>query len=298
MEHPILPVTADAARPDREEGRVRRSAGSGPNPRKPWLALLLGVFVPSAGFAYVGQLGAFIVLTVGLLGALFVFGRVGMLQTLPGIWGVIALGFAFTIACAVLPWRAARAARAYRLRWYNRWYVYPLLVLALHVPVLAILVQREAWLGYGSYRVPSTSMAPTVDAGDFIVVDTRASTLASLRVGDVVIAESARKPGEILLRRIVAMGGQHVVVGEDGVRVDGVVQPRTHQQGSDLLPANWMRYADVELAPDELYLMGDNRGNSFDSRLTGPAQQASIRGKATAIWWSSSGERLGTIPAP
>jgi len=79
-----------------------------------------------------------------------------------------------------------------------------------------LMQQREEWIGYGSYRAPSSSIAPTVDAGDFIAVDTRSSTLGSLHVGDVVIVESEQKPGEILLRRIVATGGQHVVIGEDG----------------------------------------------------------------------------------
>jgi signal peptidase I len=238
----------------------------------------------------------FIAMGVGVFGSIFLLGRVGMLQTLAGVWGMTALAVAFAIACVVLPWRFARSERSYRLRWYNRWYVYPLLVVVVHVPGTMLLLQREAWIGYGNFRIPSTSMAPTVDAGDCIVVDTRASAIASLRVGDVVIVESEQMPGEIILRRIVATGGQHVVIGDDGVRVDGVLQSRTHQQGSDVLPAKWMKYTDVELAPDELYLMGDNRGNSFDSRLTGPATRDFVRGKATAIWWSRSRARLGPIP--
>jgi signal peptidase I len=237
-------------------------------------------------------------MSVGVFGSIFLLGRVGMLQTLAGVWGMTTVAVAFAVVCIVLPWRFARAERFYRLRWYNRWYVYPLLVVVLHVPGTMLLLQREAWIGYGNYRSPSTSMAPTVDAGDCIVADTRSSALASLRVGDVVIVESEQKPGETLLRRIVATGGQHVVIGEDGVRVDGVLQSRTHQQGSDMLPEKWMKYTDVELAPDELYLMGDNRGNSFDSRLTGPATREFIRGKATAIWWSRSRARLGPIPTP
>jgi signal peptidase I len=298
MERPIPPLgDMDAAMQGRGESVVRPPTGRGPNPRKPWLALLLGIFVPSAGFAYVGRLGLFIAMGVGVFGSIFRLGRVGMLQTLPGVWGVTALVVAFAIACIVLPWRFARAERSYRLRWYNCWYVYPLLVV-LHVPGLVLLQQREAWIGYGSYRVSSTSMAPTVDAGDFIVVDTRASTLASLHVGDVVIVESEQKPGEMLLRRIVAAGGQHVVIGEDGVRVDGVLQTRTHLQGSDMLPSKWMKYTDVELASDELYLMGDNRGNSVDSRLTGPATRDFVRGKAAAVWWPPASARLGSIPTP
>jgi len=98
--------------------RRARPTGRGPNPRKPWLALLLGILVPTAGFAYVGRLGMFIAMGVGVFGSIVLLGRVGMLQTLAGVWGM-ALAVAFEIACIVLPWQFARAERSYRLRWYN-----------------------------------------------------------------------------------------------------------------------------------------------------------------------------------
>ena len=58
MERPIAPFgDIDAAMKGRGESVVPRPTGRGPNARKPWLALLLGIFVPAAGFAYVGRLG-------------------------------------------------------------------------------------------------------------------------------------------------------------------------------------------------------------------------------------------------
>jgi len=299
MERPIPPLgDIDAALQGRDERIVRRPVGPGAHPRKPWLAFLLGLFVPSLAFAYVGRLGVFVLLYGGFLAGLAVLGWSGLVQTLAGIGVVMLGGAALFLASLVLPWRWAVAQRPYRLRAYNRGYVYVLLLVAVQFPLSLGLLQRGAWLGFDTYRVPAASMAPSVDAGDFIVADTRASTLASLRIGDVVVVESVRRPGELIVRRIVATGGQHVVVGADGVSVDGVVQPRTHVQGSDALPPDAMKYADTVLAPDELYLMGDNRPLSVDSRTTGPATRASIHGKATTIWWSLDGARLGPIPAP
>lgn len=58
-----------------------------------------------------------------------------------------------------------------------------------------------------------------------------------------------------------------------------------------------MAFADVQLEPGQLYLMGDNRGNSLDSRSEGPYEQSWIRAKVTAVWWPMS-ERSGDLPKP
>lgn len=278
-------------------GQSRHPSGGGDasRRRKPWLALLFGIFLPTVAFAYVGRLGVFL-LAYGVYFALvFVLGRTGLLQTLWGVWSMSAAGIVLFLASVLVPWMLARRERSWRPRWYNRWYLYVLIVVVVHVPAAMLVLNRDAWLGYATYRIPSTSMAPTVDRGDFVVADTRESTLASVGIGDVVVVESDQRPGELLLRRIVAVGGQHVGIGDDGVRVDGVLQPRDHLQGSDMMEARWMNYPDVDLEADELYLMGDNRGNSFDSRTTGPLSRSRVRARVTAIWWPPGSARLGAI---
>jgi len=299
MERPIPSLgDIDAALQGRDERAVRRPVGLGAHPRKPWLAFLLGLLVPSLAFAYVGRLGVFVLLYGGVFAALAVLGWSGLVQTLPGMGVVMLAGAALFVASLVLPWRWATTQRPYRLRAYNRWYAYGLLLVTVQFPLSLAMLQRGTWLGFDTYRVPAASMAPSIDVGDFIVADTRPSTLASLRVGDVVVVDSGRVPGELHVRRIVAMGGQHVVVDQDGVHVDGVVQ-RAFQQGDDALESSrWIKYPDVQLTADDLYLMGDNRPNSLDSRWTGPAKRASVHGKATMIWWSLDRARLGPIPAP
>ncbi len=275
---------------------LRKLSDPGAAPRRPWLAVLLAILCLPAGFAYVGRLAWYIVAWLLTVAALVLAGRAGWLLSPQGLLGYIALAVGVKIASIVFVWIFARAQRReYRLRWYNRWYFYPLLAAAVGVSTLLLVANRESMLGYATYRIPSGSMAPTVEPGDLIVVDTRPPTLASLRVGDIVVTDSIRRPGERNLRRIVALGGQHVVIDDTGLQVDGVLQAHTHQQGADLMAPNWMRFADVELDDDELYLMGDNRGNSVDSRTEGPYTRSQVHGKATAIWWSSDSRRLGAL---
>lgn len=268
-------------------------------PRKPWLAVVLAIVCSPIAFAYVGRYAWYVTTNAVLVAVIAVGGWSGWLQTFSGFWTLIGLGVALQIASITLVWFFARSQRhAYRPRWYNRWTVYPLLIAIVFIPMLVLFVNRESLLGYSTYRIPSSSMAPTVDIGDLIVVDTRPSTSQDLHVGDIVIADSIRRPGERNLRRIVAMGGQHVLVDSEGLHVDGVLQSHAHQQGSDMMAPKFMLFPDVELDPDQLYLMGDNRGNSFDSRTEGPYSPSRIHGKATAIWWSSAPQRRGALPSP
>ncbi len=301
MHESIEPPTGDLSLADLSHPDGRRNAP--PNyanrPRKPWLALLLAIVCSPAAFAYVGRYAWCVAISAVLIVAVAGAGWIGWLQTLAGIWTIIGLAVALQIGSIALVWFFARSQRrAYRSRWYNRWYAYPFLIATIGIPTVLLFANRESALGYATYRIPSGSMAPTVDVGDLIVVDTRPSTLRSLHVGDIVITDSIRRPDERNLRRIVAMGGQHVLVNAAGLQVDDVLQSHAHQRGSDLMQSNFMVFPDVDLGPDEFYLMGDNRGNSFDSRTEGPYSRSQIHGKATAIWWSSDPQRLGAFPSP
>lgn len=198
-----------------------------PRLRQPWLALILAVIVSPLAFLYVGRLSLGIALLVAFLGALCVLGQAGLLQSYSGFWLMIGLSAIFLAVSLGLPWWYARREReTFVPRWYNRWWCYLLVWLFVSLPAAGILLHREQVFGYASYRIPSGSMEPTIVRGDIVVADTRASTLQSVAIGDLVVTESIARAGELYLRRIIAMGGQHVSVGEEGTQVDGVLQPR------------------------------------------------------------------------
>lgn len=275
------------------------TARRGPNnrPRKPWLALVLGVVHAPVAFAYVGRAMWGVALLALQLAIVAGAGWSGWVQSIAGFWATSALVCVVALVGIFAPWLIARGqTRLYEPRWYNRWYGYLALIVVLALPLQYAFMNRERVFGFGTYRVPSGSMLPTIAPGDFIVVDTRPQTIAALRAGDVVIATAAAHPGQTFARRIVGMPGQHVLVGDEGVTVDGVPASRAHVTGSDVMPPNWMKFADVTLGPDEFYLMGDNRGNGVDSRTEGPHRRSDLRGKITTIWFSREWWRLGHVP--
>lgn len=258
---------------------------------------MLAFLATPLAFVYVGRLALCVALNVAFLGSLYALGQAGLLQSYAGFWFATGLAVIFLAASIGLPWWYARRERAsFVPRRYNRWWGYLLAVLFVNLPATLVLMHREQVFGYASYRIPSGSMEPTVARGDMVVADTRTSALQSLAIGDLVVVESTTRAGELNLRRIVALGGQHVSIGEDGTRVDGILQPRTHLRGSDVLSKAYMSFTDVQLNSGQIYLMGDNRENSLDSRWEGPYEQDRIRAKVTAIWWSASSWHSGDLP--
>jgi signal peptidase I len=145
----------------------------------------------------------------------------------------------------------------------------------------ALVFVRLGGTGYQLYRVPSTSMAPTLQPSAFVIVNERDAALANLHRGDIVVFEPARRPGEQWVKRIVGMPGETVVAHGHDIEIDGkplveawdTIREPKFQEG--LGPT----VARVTLGADEFYVLGDNRPNSEDSRFFGPIKRAALRGK-------------------
>jgi signal peptidase I len=152
------------------------------------------------------------------------------------------------------------------------------------------------------YRVPSSSMAPTVHVGDHIVVAKAAYGIrlplteswllrfASPARGEVVVLEPPRGDeladrdpdllGAVLLKRVVALPGELVEVRDGRVLIDGkpLREPwasLAEGVGPDLGP--------VRVPSGKLLVLGDNRGNSRDGRSFGWIDRDRVLGRAMAV---------------
>ena len=213
--------------------------------------------------------------------------------------GVVVLyivGLAFVLLCIFLPVKFARKqGDVYRLRWFNRWYIYLAFLFFVQIPFAWVLMHKDIFFGFMLYRVPSGSMEPTIHVGDFIVADTRPGTTAALKNDDIVTYDKPANPDIRFVKRIVAGPRQHVVIDETGLHVDGVLQSRVHVRGLDMANATWVKFRDVELGNDEFFLMGDNRENSYDSRSDGPVRRENLHGKITTLYFSVTSSHVGSL---
>jgi signal peptidase I len=131
-------------------------------------------------------------------------------------------------------------------------------------------------------RVGSGSMTPTIGVGDLLVVDRWHSAVERQ---DVVVAEHP-ETGELLVKRAVGLGGDRVAI-EDGVLVVNE-QPVCEPQIDPLLQ-DGVYFGPVTVPAGEVFLLGDDRGGSIDSRDFGPLPAEDVEGHVTARVWPSPG---------
>lgn len=156
------------------------------------------------------------------------------------------------------------------------------------------------------FHVPTSSMEDAVLAGDRIVVDKVAYAphagpwapwlpYRTLSRGDVVVFRDPRDASRDLLKRAVATGGDVVELREKRLFVNGAspAEPfAVHRDGAtygeDAPPALARRdsFAPAKLPEGRFFAMGDNRDDSQDSRVWGPAPSTSLEGRAVCVLWS------------
>jgi signal peptidase I len=157
---------------------------------------------------------------------------------------------------------------------------------AVGIALIALLLLVRIFVAE-PFRIPSESMQPTLEPGDQALVDKLSGHHP--KRGQLVAVHSPRNGGELLLKRVVAVGGDTVGL-EDGVLVvDG---RRVREPFVDHKAIDSVYFGPVKVRPGTVFLMGDNRANSEDSRDFGAVPTSRIIGRAVARIWPPS--RWGT----
>ncbi len=184
--------------------------------------------------------------------------------------------------------------------------------LLVELPVLLLVALVAAWLLKGfvaqAYHIPSRSMEPQLEVGDRVVVSRVAYRLHDPRRGDIVVFDAPpsigdgddgggighfltealegvglRRPDETeLIKRVIGLPGERIEAHGGRVFIDGreLVEP--------YLPATVTTadFGPVTVPDDHVFVLGDNRGSSADSRFgLGPVPVDRIVGRAVARVW-------------
>lgn len=299
-------------------------AAAAPLPRaRLWqLALVLNVFFPPAGYAYVGAWR-----TVGVFAAAVMVGAAALTEWTvafpPGMYGlgvpgVIVLALSLAVALGVhAAWIAEDCPpkSGSRVR-------HAILYGATSLAVLTATQLFRAYWPHTFYSFGSDAMAPTLREGDILAVqgDRASCDGAHPRVGDVALYE--RGGPQLYMHRIVAGPGQVVAMTSGRLSVDGRPVARTGvgQEPVDFAArpatvveetlAGGRRYRTLDYGPDGAadtlpptrvpaggwYMLGDNRDNSADSRVQGPVDGRNICGVAFRIITSRDKRHVGQEP--
>lgn len=146
------------------------------------------------------------------------------------------------------------------------------------IPLVVLLGLYLAMVFIGRpYVVRGASMYPTLHEGDRVfVMKFRFSDTPDR--GDVVVLKDVAGQTELLIKRVVAIGGDRLTV-ESGRLV--VNDKYIHKSSNTRVSQPF-----TELVPDNaVFVMGDNEARSYDSRMFGPVSLDKVMGRAAFIFW-------------
>jgi len=170
-----------------------------------------------------------------------------------------------------------------------------------------------------AFKIPSGSMIPTLQIGDHILVNKLAYGIrvplwghylvdfGKVQRGDVIVFIFPEERSKDFIKRVVGVAGDTVEVRGKKIYINGqqVKDPHAHFEGDDpqnILPASRDDYGPTKVPENHLFVMGDNRDRSYDSRFWGFVNLDDVRGKAFLIYWSWDGgdrwvrwERLASL---
>ena len=166
--------------------------------------------------------------------------------------------------------------------------------------VLALIIRTFV---VQAFKIPSGSMEPTLEIGDHILVNKfiygvkipftsiNLFPWESPQRGDVIVFIYPLEPDKDFIKRVIGVGGDTVRIVNKKLYINGVEvsDPHAVYKEDMILPGDMQKrdnFGPVTVPRGNLFVLGDNRDRSLDSRFWGFVPLEDVRGKAFIIYWS------------
>lgn len=160
-----------------------------------------------------------------------------------------------------------------------------------------------------AFKIPSGSMENTLLVGDYILVnkfiygvklpftDITVVPVKDPKREDIIVFKYPGDPSKDYIKRVIGVGGDTIDIRDKKVYVNGKLMENAYAKFSDprvfsdayMFPENMLRrdnLGPMKVPEDKLFVMGDNRDSSNDSRFWGFVDKTAVKGRAFMIYWS------------
>lgn len=147
------------------------------------------------------------------------------------------------------------------------------------LPALIIVFLLNLFL-IQSTRVQMQSMEPTLEPGDLLILEKVSYYLHPPQRGDIIVFRLGGNPNNQLIKRVIALPGETIAIKDGRVYINGQLLSEPYESQPT--------YPDTPprlVPPNSIYVMGDNRAMSNDSRNFGPVPLADVTARAWLRYW-------------
>lgn len=273
--------------------------------RNPFLAGLLSLLFTGLGQVYNGKAGLGIAFFL-ISGALFLLWVVlGLPHHFIGLVAYAIIGIVLWLFIAVHAFIQARRMRETELKRYQKTAVYAFfIIISLGSIFVPARMGRSPFLGISPYKMATTSMLPTLQKDDFVMINPGAYDRRIPKRGDLVVFRYPLDPSKNSIKRVVAFEGETIEIKNKQVFIDGkpLEEPyKVHNDTKVVAKNDNSRYDDIirdnfgplKIPAGHCFVLGDNRDNSYDSRYWGALPLANVKGQALYVYWAKDKKRIG-----
>lgn len=292
------------------------------HPRKPLFAALMSALLPGFGQLYNGEVNkaiwvyvSFAILAIPMAVVIALYLPSGLMMVALVIALLAVLGvWLFGMVDA---WRGAAKQQQYALKPWQSSGMYVLVLIVFGFLALPLLTNYVRFHQVESFRIPTGSMSPTIQAGDILFADKRYSCAGckqEVERGDIAVFANPNNRTRYYIKRVIALPEDHVQIRGDEVWVNGQSLLVERDQSQEMViesngDKRWQVQWDTSKVTQDLemvvpagavFVLGDNRSSSKDSRAFGAVPLQDVVGKARQVWFSSADgevrwDRLGKV---
>jgi signal peptidase I len=139
-------------------------------------------------------------------------------------------------------------------------------------------------------RVVNISMLPTLEPGEFLMVNKLAYRFSDVQRGDIIVFHYPQNPAEDFIKRVIGVPGDTVSVTQGTVYINGQGVDEPYISAPPAYTGQWT------IPEDNVFVLGDNRNQSSDSHQWGNVPLQNIVGRALVIYWPFENIKILTHP--
>jgi signal peptidase I len=164
---------------------------------------------------------------------------------------------------------------------------------AIIIAVLLALVIRTFVVQ--AFKIPSGSMLPTLQIGDHILVNKFVYYFWPIERGDIIVFKFPQDESRDFIKRVIGMPGDTLEIRGKEILVNGTPLREPYAVFSDwpmLRLGERERIGPFVVPPNRLFMLGDNRDHSMDSRVWGFLDTSKVKGKAFIVYFSVKSDQI------